>query len=170
MAFERWIDGQGKVRIRRVSSPPIDYADLTNAPAPPIRSVKTITETRANVTALSNDADLRLQVNANTSYALTGVLMFVAGTAVDARMRFTSISGAELRYTRDLDNTTAGQALFNTSYLIPTNTGNRQTTISGVLMTGSSGGELVLQWAQNVSSASALTLRKGSYLMLTPLT
>ena len=129
-----------------------------------------------NGSTFINDADLRLTVDANSRY--TAILNLIvttdaAGTTSKLKYNMTLPSGStELFAIVKADNwnsgTTSvkGQADFD--LLIDTDN-----TATGFFMqyysfkTGSTSGNAIVQWAQQVADASLTTLKEGSSLTLT---
>lgn len=139
---------------------------------------KTADESVTSSTTLQDDDHLVFPIGANEEFSITCDIdagAFV-GATTGLKIAINAPSGATL-------NATA-----NVVDLLDTNRNNRTTTVGGVLITvaagvfangdctvricawvlnGSTAGNVTLQWAQQTSSGSALTFRKGSSLTAT---
>lgn len=139
-------------------------------------------------TTLQNDDHLVLAGLANTTYSVEMRLLYSesAGTGIDLKCAWTqptgctldlAVVGAHTAWNASAANvevefaswqadtgTTTGTRSFGS-----TNVANFSVHIRGTWRVGSTAGNLQFQWAQNTGSASNLTVKAGSSLVLTPL-
>jgi hypothetical protein len=146
----------------------------------PLTSVKSTTENVTSSTVLQNDDQLLLPVVANTTYLLDGYLFYVAAEAGDLKIAFTAPALADLYWsvigmtTSGVDVTDASVTAENGSLGTVTRVlgGDGGTWCSarlqGRLIVAATAGSLQLQFAQGTSSATATSLRAGSWIQLTP--
>lgn len=130
---------------------------------------------RDTTTTLADDDELvGLTLSANTSYHLTGHLVFISASATpDCKIAFTIPTGATMGIAiQSMDFASSHVATFletsGTSSGSLFITANRFTVvmISGEIIVGSTAGVLDLQWAQNISNGTATTLKQFSLLRL----
>jgi hypothetical protein len=139
-------------------------------------------------TTLQDDDELFVSVDANTSYII-GVTVFgteAAGTGIDLKVAWTMPSGCSLYLGGAAPHNAwvagAGAALeaewagwiTSSSPTSSITFGTTNVAIftyhwSGTLVVGSTSGTFRMQWAQGNSSASALTVKAGSNISLTPI-
>jgi hypothetical protein len=128
-------------------------------------------------TALQNDDELVIPLQANESYVIDGFLFMIAGNATpDCKIAFTVPSGATmtLGYHANMgdNNTNIGTDILTTSgsasVAVKSSGGSTKENpifISGCIIMGSTAGNLTLQWAQNSNSAgNTVTIKANSYL------
>lgn len=134
-----------------------------------ISLVKLADETRSNNT-FAADGTLQAELEANSVYRLEIMLRFRGGTAEDFRFRVnrTGLSDAELRFAGDLDNNSAATLTWTSAVncAVAAAGTNYLGNYIGVVITGADPGTLILEWAQQVTGATAATLAAGSMLML----
>lgn len=139
----------------------------------PEAAYKSADLSRSSNTTLAADPDLTVTLDASAVYAVTTVIMYAcAALTVDLKFNFTLPAGASGEYVHwywSGSTTFAGPANAADSWTT-TRAANAQTggdnalTGHGTIFTSTSGA-LVFQWAQNTSSATAVTLRKGCHLV-----
>lgn len=140
---------------------------------------KTTSTSRASTTTIASDPDLQLPVAANAVYSLEGLLVYNGGNVSDdLRMGWAAPSGASMTWVATGQNTSAttgvgtvitdAQDLTSTAYSLGTIANARGMTamLRGLLITSSTAGNLVLQWAQFTSSATATSMLAGSHIGL----
>ena len=141
----------------------------------PVAVKKTSNTARASNTSITSDPQLTLPVAANADYKFEALILFNgAASASDFQWRFTVPSGAVMNYTcphADATGTLVGISIvYNAPSVLTsqtTGTGNdRSATMTGMLTTAATAGNLVFQWAQNTSNGTATTVETGSYLYL----
>ncbi len=135
---------------------------------------KTINETRVNTATLANDAELNFTVAGNTYYWFKIYILFTTNAAPDIQYTVAN-SGADIlaasyRSYRKNAGTTFSDGTFQTSLgnaesLTAASTGQGFIIIEGFVITGSTGGSITFQWAQDTSNAAATTVNKGSYIL-----
>jgi hypothetical protein len=139
----------------------------------PQAAYKTGTTTRASTTTLANDPDLSIALAASSFYKVTAMLSYqAAATGVNFKWTFTLPAGSD-------------SGIYGTTYIITTNTFSTEirnwgdipiggtpsanigypVLIEGMVHTGGAAGNMTLQWAQNVSSASGTSLNAKSHLI-----
>ncbi|MEU8792174.1 hypothetical protein AB0C62_22625, partial [Streptomyces sp. NPDC048643] len=134
----------------------------TKVPVAQLSVASAVTAADQSITAdatLTTDGDLVLPVVANARYLVTANLIWTNGAGGFA-CSFTGPSGATMAWT---DNDSGGNATLTTKSTFQTSKGS---TMTGVLVTSSTAGNLSVTWAQAVSDASATVLKKGSGLAI----
>ena len=122
-------------------------------------------------TTLQNDDHLFFAMGANDIwYVNFGLLVNDASSSTaDIKLAFTFPSGSIALYTVYPDNAGALNwfewRVSGTSAAINATNVDRFVSITGVATNGATPGNLQLQWAQNVSNASAVTMKKGSHIL-----
>lgn len=157
----------------------------------PIQAFKTLDESVNNGgtgTTLQNDNELVVAGRANTNYSVIFALMFTeaAGTGIDIKCAWTQPSGctfnmanagpnlawtgaagaaeAEWSAWQNQTSTTTGTISFGT-----TNAAALSMHGLGTWRVGATAGNLQFQWAQQNSSASNVTVKAGSVVIITPI-
>jgi hypothetical protein len=135
---------------------------------------KTVNETVTSSSTLQNDNDLFIPINANDSMKIQGYFDMKENTAnKTGKVAFTIPSGATMNIVVTTDNNAAVQQDFLKSSGTataaidgtPTTGVNEQgILIYGTIVTGSTAGNIQLQWAQGTSGTDQLTFAAGSYL------
>lgn len=130
-------------------------------------------DTSRGSTTLANDPDLQVSFDANAVYLFHGYLLYTAVSGGDIQWTFTGFAGgAALRYApmrQNLSGAWAG-AFADTGGTVETANGQGTGTLMnailfGTFATGTSGGTLILQWAQNVNTGTTV-LKAQSALCL----
>jgi len=130
--------------------------------------IKKADETRNNNNVMTDDSELKFNVNPNKTYFLWEM------------MRVNSVINADFQYQLKIPSGTARKINENISTQVAlddrdftTPSGNIATSGAdqfvlaiGVIEVGVTGGEVVLQWAQNISDAGNTIMRKGSFLVV----
>lgn len=138
-------------------------------------------------TTLQNDNELFVSVLANTNYKVVLTLLFqeAAGTGIDLKCAWTfptgctlnlAVAGPHINWNNTAAALEAEWSAWQNVTSSPSGTISFGTTnaavlggqISGTLAVGSTGGTLQFQWAQQNSSASNVTVKAGSALIVTP--
>jgi hypothetical protein len=131
---------------------------------------------RISTTTLTPDPDLTLPVEANSSYRFECMLYHDGAAAADFKWSFTAPSGSTGTYwISQLDSgaaaTSADLNTWTTISGIPVAgtfaaVNPTMAMMTGVFQTAGTAGNFLLNWAQNVSTASNSQLRADSYMML----
>lgn len=125
-----------------------------------------------NSTTLQNDDDLFIALGANETWKFFAFLLYEnnsSGGADDLKVGWTVPSGATIRWMpqglnatntfySDHDAYSGGTAAFGTSTI------ERIALMHGFVFTSTTAGNLQLQWAQGVASATDLRVQRGSFL------
>lgn len=132
-------------------------------------------ESVSNSTTLQNDDHLFLPVSANTIYYVQGMLIYTGLAAADMGFRWSVPSGATFDWCSDALGSTAttltdqishtAQGAANQPALGAIDGGTAVAPVKGLLVVGSSGGNLRATWAQSFSNGTATVMKAGSYLM-----
>lgn len=138
----------------------------------PLVGIKSANQTIISQTTFVNDADMRFTMAASAYYEFRAFLRYSSGTGQDIKFSFTVPSGADARYMYFRNNVSTGTFAGNGEFGAAdtaTAQGNGVGTIvaascTGIAFTGGTGGNLILQWAQNVSGAFNTTMYANSYL------
>ncbi len=135
--------------------------------------VKTGDTSRANTAAYAADPHLQIPVAANTTYVIEAKGVYQAGATGSLKFQMSFPSGATMEagsweYDPGTDEWAATiMALTSPASfvigLVGTG-GNLPFRLNGTLFVGANAGTLTLDWAQNVSNATATILRKGCSL------
>ncbi len=133
---------------------------------------KTADENVTNSTTLQNDDHLFVAMAANDVWEFEAVVYFTStSNTPDFKATFTVPTGATIRWYaefRETDGGTATGALINASATTTAYdmTGNQSAVMRarGVVINGANAGNLQMQWAQNASSGTAMTVQSGSFL------
>jgi hypothetical protein len=149
----------------------LSAADL-NAWASPLAGIKSANQTIISQTTFVNDADLRFAMAANAAYEFKAFLRYSSGTGQDIKFSFTVPAGADCRYMYMRNNISTGTFAGNGEFGAAdtaTAQGNGVGTVvaahcTGIALTAGTAGNLILQWAQNVSGAFNTTMYANSYL------
>lgn len=134
-----------------------------------------------NTTTFASSVSLSLSVEADTRYVYDLMLMFKADTAADFKWQFDAPSGTFIRRTAGLatpaSNTSQQSAVFITTEdfngfaCAALGTGvSTYVNPSGLLIIGSTAGDITVQFAQDTTHASNCILQGGSYFRLTKVT
>jgi len=134
--------------------------------------VKSANKTVTSSTTLQNDNELLYAMDANTNYIFEMMLLITGATAGDMKFALTVPSGGDLRASGfgPFSGTTSLYGPISSSGGTISSVETYGTTnptmvfVKGVVMNGSTAGDLQLQWAQNASSATATTVYAKSYL------
>jgi len=124
-------------------------------------------------TVLADDTSLTIPVAANARYAMDAFLIVDGDEAAGMSLTFTAPSGSSGSWAPMAPQTAGGtdQQLRPTAYGQAANVGVTADGViippRGALVTSNTAGDFTLQWAQTVTSQSPLTLRAGSWLLLT---
>lgn len=140
----------------------------------PIYAWKTLDESVTSSIVDQLDNELALPVRPFSIYIVLGCYTVSGATTGDIRLGYSVPTGAQgRRHNLGLsanNATTAGQMRISVhGWPTAVTYGATPTTVSiieeGVLYTEAAGGVLQMQWAQNVSDATATTVGAGSFLM-----
>jgi hypothetical protein len=152
-------------------------------------AIKPADEARASTATPTNDADMLVAGVAGRTYAVTFMARTTgAGSATlgDITFQWTFPTGAGATLALDYLGLTSGVAYGvsttgNVNAISTINTTSASTAVpfgtpstnfstvigTGLWVVGASSGNLQLQWSQRVSTGTATTLGKGSYILLT---
>ena len=162
MAIPTWVTGQ------------VLTASDVNTWFVPFAAIKPADTARATNTTLAADPDIVIPVATNANYQITGIIVYdggTGGTEGDIKWAFTVPSGSSGYYGYSRQNLSGSYTGAFTSNWTDgqtaqtTGVGTFMTiTISGMLATSSTGGNLVLTWAQNTSSSANTRVRAQTFL------
>lgn len=132
--------------------------------------MKTATTTIASNTVLANDAELLFTMLANTTYEIEGELHLSVSSVSGQKSGISGPAGptAIRAWEVESDNNNTSTISYVTSYTgLRTNTpgADRQVKkrVKMTIENGANAGTFAYQFAQNVSSVTVLTVRKGSW-------
>lgn len=128
---------------------------------------KTADEVVTISTVLQDDDHLTVAVAANTSYRFEALLRVTSNSSADIKAAFVVPTGATLTWSGMANsnaNSADGSGVANSIAITVSTPVIVQ--ISGIVVTGSTAGNLQLQWAQNLAS-STTTVHAGSVICLT---
>lgn len=150
-----------------------DYAadDHTH---PPVWTelMKTSDWSRASSTTLASDADLTFAMEANTTYIIEGTLYVNSVINVGHKLGITGpasptlVTITSVMMDSSLNSWDQGGAASYTTFEadIPGSTVKAIINFSARIENGANAGNFAIQFAQNISSGTAATLYKGSYI------
>ncbi|MBI3335791.1 MAG: hypothetical protein HY001_04835 [Candidatus Portnoybacteria bacterium] len=153
-----------------------DATTQTTAATAQITTVrKTVDETVNNSATLQNDDELFLPMAANETWFFNLFIQHIGNSTADFKLTLTVPSGATINWNfsgvsyseidafavTDSVTTSGGSPGVNPG---ATNTGARIVPITGVVINGSTAGNLQLQWAQNTATAVDTKVLTNSYL------
>jgi hypothetical protein len=133
---------------------------------------------RNTTTTLANDPDLTVAVDANKSYWTEVRIQFLDPTSGTANFKvaFTVPAGATFNgefaalgvgaSTYQANAVDSAAPITTAIYHVSGSFGDTSCRLSGVLATAGAAGSLTLQWAQNTSNGSNVTVRAGSSMFL----
>lgn len=133
---------------------------------------KTADETVNNSSTLQNDDHLLLAIGANEVWEFEVNLWWIANSSADLKVAFTVPAAATLRWANTGTNTssvayneTPVQGTSGTAFAFEASTGSdRHTRFVGYVANGANAGNLQVQWAQNSTHLSDLTVYANSTL------
>lgn len=140
----------------------------------PLAAAKAADTSRSSNITPSNDPDLSIALAASAVYTVQLGLMYAcASSGVNLRMQFTVPTGATGEYVHwywsgstTFDGPANSADLWTAARLPFIDTGGDMGfTGHGTIFTSSTAGNLTLQWAQSSSNATAVTMRKGSFIV-----
>lgn len=152
--------------------------DVSDFDALGITAWKTSDETVTSNTTVQNDDQLLLPLSTNARYLFDSIIFYsgAATPAGDLKIKWTGPAGAVMQWANFGVNTSAlttynvvVEALAAASpRAVGTNGAGAWMSCrpGGILTTGSTSGNLQLQWAQNASSATGTIIYAGSYIRL----
>jgi hypothetical protein len=144
--------------IRKVNPEDVGFTGLT--------VFKVSDESATSDTTLSDDAELTLPVEANTIYLLDAHLRTLSASSVpDIKVALSLPSGATAHWSFAFTNIEQDETSAQVNAL--TASQEEYCNPQGILTIGGTSGNAVIQWAQDVSSATATTVQGGSSLRLT---
>lgn len=128
--------------------------------------VKTADQTKNSDNTLADDSEMSIPVEANSIYEFRAFLVTNSHATPDMKILFSSPAGATLNLFLSASNN--GALIDPSSVTVLAGSGaNRAGYWRGSLVTSSTAGNFVLQWAQKTSDVNDTILRKGSYIALT---
>lgn len=147
----------------------------------PLEALKTATTDRASTTTVTADPELVIAVEANAEYILTGYLRISGTTTPKMDIQISVPSGTTGGYscTRLSTSATADSGDANevrtstritfdteTTFNTISTTAHQVLQISGRVIVGGTAGNLSIDWAQNVSNATACSMHSDSWISL----
>lgn len=160
-------------------------AEDTESWLAPLFAYKDSDESVSSATTYQNDDHLILSLPANRIYVLDAFIQYFAqdnSTVPDLKFRFAFPSGGSIAFGRmcanagttgvnstsvDFSSTVGFDTSSPTSNMVAGAMGLAATLlIRGVVRSGTTGGTLTFQWAQNSSSGNAIVVQAGSYIHL----
>jgi hypothetical protein len=133
--------------------------------------IKPSDEPRTSTTTLANDSALTLTTMvASATYDFYGHIVYscaASGGTPGMKTNFTAPSGATMTNFCFILNGSIGISANGTvNGVSPGSTSSQYMGFRGTLVMSTTTGAFTFQWAQNTSSASATTIKAGSYLLL----
>lgn len=133
---------------------------------------KTADESVSSSTTLQNDDVLKIALAASDAVEFSAV-MFVSSTSStpDFKMTFTVPSGASVRWHAeyfDGANYQGSSVITGSGTTIPFQVAANvvgMVKLTGIVVNGSNAGDLQLQWAQNTSNGTSVTVQQRSFLL-----
>jgi len=129
----------------------------------------------SNSTVLRDDAQLFIPLVASKIYHFDAIIGFSGPSAADVKFAFTVPAGATLRWAVSgsinigVSDTIVPGSIITTSggaISMGINPTGRSVRLEGVVINGSTEGNLQLQWAQNVADPGGITIFKQSMLRI----
>lgn len=138
---------------------------------------KTADDSRAATTTLADDTHLVFTPDINGVYVMWGWIKYFASTTPDIKMQFTVPTGCLGEWAWIMPGQTTAAGSVN-GYSVRTESNDvgavrtgygtsdtqQNTPVSGIFRMSSTPGTIALQWAQNVSDATATVLYTDSWL------
>lgn len=128
-------------------------------------------ESVSSSTTLQNDDDLVFPIAANETWNFTGWLIVNSASGTpDLRLAFTVPAGATLRWSGFGDGNTGSDhevivtSGFTDVFQLTGGMWRDWVQVRGIVVNGANAGVVQMQWAQNVSNGSAVTIQAGSHL------
>jgi hypothetical protein len=122
-------------------------------------------------TTLQNDDHLAFPIAANETWSFVGWLIVTSASGTpDLRLAFTVPAGATLRWSGFGDgNTGADHEVIVTSgftdvFQLTGAAWRDWVQVRGIVSNGANAGTVQMQWAQNLSNPSAVTIQAGSHV------
>jgi hypothetical protein len=130
------------------------------------------TETRISTSSFATDAKLFFAAEASSNYAFRCMVFFDTAAAADFKFQLIGPSGATTRYMWEAlppgaaaySNIGGNTAFSSSQSVLGAGTSGGYVQINGVVYSGTTAGEVALQWAQDTLTASNTSVLKGSYL------
>lgn len=153
-----------------------DQIEFVSGGFPGILKYKTADTSRASNAAYADDPDLAASVVAGGVYFVEIYGVYQAGATGQIKFQMTFPSGtmeaSSWEYDPGTDEWAATTVLSQASPALfvgglTGTAGNVPFRLQGTAIIGTTGGTLALQWAQNVSNATATIIRKGTIMRLT---
>jgi hypothetical protein len=154
-----------------------EHVDNFNTAVMHLAARKSSDESIASSVTLQDDNDLILPVAANEVWQLRYILKVTIPVTPQLKMAFTfpasgdiSLSGTEFNAAGTLTKISfQGTTTPTATQDFLGSTSNRDIVLDGVFVNAGNAGNLVLQWAQNVSNASATIMKANSTLWVVKL-
>lgn len=158
-----------------------DQIEFLSSGFPIIMKYKTADVSRASTAAYADDNELAASVVASAAYSVEVYGNYQAGATGQIKFQMTFPTGATLEggsWEYDAGTDAAGAVNWASNGTLSSSSpaafvaglvgtgGNVPFRLTGLLITSTTPGILALQWAQNVSNATATILRKGSWMRL----
>ena len=140
-------------------------------PVGTLYAYKTAQESLASSTTLQNDDHLLMALDINATYLFKLYLFYTSDGAVDFKFDITLPAGSSFPPVNAVSIETWPSSTSNQLAVTPSSTQNLDggtasvpTTVWGSFATGGTAGNFQFRWAQQVSSATANKVEKGSWL------
>ena len=127
---------------------------------------KTADEIVSNSAVLQNDDELLLPLGANESWAFLIVIRLNSTAVADFSFKLTAPAGAVGEYIITAEGVADSNPVGNV-YGIVADGSNQILALRGVVVNGSTAGNLQLQWSQNTAEASDTKVLANSYIIAT---
>jgi len=129
--------------------------------------VKPTTTSRANTTVLEDDPDIKFTAAINKLYLVQLFLIMKSGAAGDLKYGWKLPSGATIKYIpADWGTQTNSIPATTNPKLQSGNNDERMQTTWYLITVGGTGGEIPMEWAQQVSDAGTTEIRAGTTMIV----
>jgi hypothetical protein len=162
MAIPTWITGE------------VLTASDVNRWFVPLAIKKTSNTSRSSTTSITSDPQLVLAMDVNADYKFEALVLYDGASGGDIQFRFAVPTGATMNFTAIHDDASSTHVGFDIVYnngsiltCSATGAGNsRGLSMTGMVTTANTAGNLTFQWGQNTSNGTATTVEVGSYMYL----
>lgn len=146
----------------------VTFGDFGSGGSSTLTAYKTADQSKTSTTTLADDADLTVTLEASSVYAFEMMLRADIAVTPDMDFAFTMPAGTAGSISPPGINSVT-ETDMSSEYNIK---GGGNVTINsfiGQVETSTTAGAFTFKWAQNISDASATTVKKGSWIRLTKL-